>query len=721
MAMVSKTRNMLEGLVKDSSFKWLTKKRSVFDDEIEDMGRSPSAGKNWLPELSPVANVVVRRCSKILGISVSQLRENFDAEASDPLKHKSSFSRNFLEYCCLMALARSIQVIGYLDDNKFRRLTFDMMVAWEFPEAASEPILQMDEDATVGIQAFSRIAPAVPIIANVVVSDKVFEVLAASTSNRLHFSVYDKYLIRLERSIRKLQSQSESSLLSSVRSGRGEKILEVDGTVTTQPVLEHVGISTWPGRLTLTDHALYFEALKVVSYDKAKVYDLADDLQQVVKPELTGPWGTRLFDKAVFYKSITLSEPVVMEFPELKGHTRRDYWLAIIREVLYAHRFVFKFRISGPERDEVLLKAIFGILRVQALKEMSSTFPLCFEALLMFNVCDQLPRGDLILEKLAKMLTMTDMDRRNAVKSGNGMYSISALSLASNLGFIIGTSSGVANDSGLVVGEIAVGEMTPLEKAVKEARSSYENVVLAQATVDGAKLDGIDTNLVVMKDVNGIAGTAFSPDGILELACFSSVLGRTFEILGILFGLHLYYLQAIDYISKEKDCRLSDFRYVSCRGWMGYTFVILLIFVAVFMLLTRFCGQGRPIDELKVTAPPAMNTMEQLLAVQNAISQAEELIQDGNIVLLKCRALLLSIFPQATERFAVTLLVVALVVAFVPVRYIVLLGFWETFTRYSPLRRASTERWTRRLRDWWFSIPAAPVILERVNEDKKKR
>lgn len=56
----------------------------------------------------------------------------------------------------------------------------------------------------------------------------------------------------------------------------------------------------------MTDHALYFEEHRVVSYDKAKLYDLAEDLQQVVKPELTGPWGTRLFDKAVFYKSLTL-------------------------------------------------------------------------------------------------------------------------------------------------------------------------------------------------------------------------------------------------------------------------------------------------------------------------------------------------------------------------------------------------------------------------------
>lgn len=42
-----------------------------------------------------------------------------------------------------------------------------------------------------------------------------------------------------------MRTQSESSLLSGVRSKR-EKILEIDGTVA-QPVLEHVGISTWPG------------------------------------------------------------------------------------------------------------------------------------------------------------------------------------------------------------------------------------------------------------------------------------------------------------------------------------------------------------------------------------------------------------------------------------------------------------------------------------------
>lgn len=81
-------------------------------------------------------NLIVCR---ILGISMNQLEENFDVEASESIKHKSQYARNFLEYCCFRALALSIPVNGYLGDKQFRRLTFDMMVAWEFPAASSQP------------------------------------------------------------------------------------------------------------------------------------------------------------------------------------------------------------------------------------------------------------------------------------------------------------------------------------------------------------------------------------------------------------------------------------------------------------------------------------------------------------------------------------------------------------------------------------------------------
>ncbi|XP_061957509.1 uncharacterized protein LOC133678981 isoform X1 [Populus nigra] len=734
---VSKTRSMLEGLVREGSFKWLLGKRSSFNEELEEMERSPSAGRNWIAELSPLANLVVRRCSKILGVSASELQESFNAEASDSLKHHSCYARNFLEYCCFRALALSTQVTGHLADKKFRRLTYDMMLAWETPAVASQPLLNVDEDFTVGLEAFSRIAPAVPIIANVIISENLFEVLTVGTDGRLQLSIYEKYLSGLERAIKKMKTQSDSSLLSTVRLSRREKILEVDGTVTTQPVLEHVGISTWPGRVTLTDHALYYEALRVVSYDKPKTYDLADDLKQIVNPELTGPWGTRLFDKAVLYKSISLSEPAVIEFPELKGHTRRDYWLAVIREILFVHRFIKKFKISGVERDEALSLAVLGILRLQAIQEIISVNSVHCETLLMFNLCDQLPGGDLILETLANISSLRKLDRTNSDKTGGGMHSISARAMVSNLGFMLGTSSTDLNEAGLVVGETSVGEMSSLEKVVKESQSSFKKAVLAQETVDGVKVDGIDTNLAVMKELllpvmevgRWLISLIHWDDPIKSLV-FCLVLTY------VIWRLHVAVMKgAFEILISQEKLSLDDQRY-QCKmlyvveflaglprikGWLGYTFGLMIIFLAIFMVLTRFCNQGRPVDEIKVTAPPPMNTVEQLLAVQDAISQAEQFIQDGNIVLLKFRGLLLSIFPQASEKFAFTLLGVALILAFMPSKYIILLTFLETFTRYSPPRTASTERWARRLREWWFSIPAAPVVLEREKEDKKKK
>ena len=63
MVVASKTRTMLKGLVREGSFKWLLGGRSSFDEEFEEIGRSPSAQRNWIPELSPVANIVIRRCS----------------------------------------------------------------------------------------------------------------------------------------------------------------------------------------------------------------------------------------------------------------------------------------------------------------------------------------------------------------------------------------------------------------------------------------------------------------------------------------------------------------------------------------------------------------------------------------------------------------------------------------------------------------------------------
>lgn len=103
------------------------------------------------------------------------------------------------------------------------------------------------------------------------------------------------------------------------------------------------------------------------------------------------------------------------------------------------------------------------------------------------------------------------------------------------------------------------------------------------------------------------------------------------------------------------------------------------------------------------------------MLVVNSIATFDLLVKCSYLVGFLCNG------DQASEKFAVALVVAALTLAFMPSRYVFLLMFLEMFTRYSPIRRASTERWMRRLREWWFSIPAAPVILEREKEEKKKK
>ncbi|KQJ94492.1 uncharacterized protein LOC100827393 [Brachypodium distachyon] len=691
MAMM-RTRDLLmegfEGFVRDGSFKWPVPRRVPDDDDDPD--RSPSAGKSAsVAGLSPMASAVVTRCSRVLDVSMHDLQYDFDVQASDSIKQAKNFARNFLEYCCFRALGQVSQVAGYLADKSLRRLTFDMMLAWEVPSSSSQLTVKVEVDSTVSLEAFSRIAPAIPTVADVVTSSNLFDALSSSTGGRLSFPVYDKYLTGLDRAIKKMKTQSESSLLSGLRSQRGERVLDVDGTLTTQPVLEHVGISTWPGRLTLTDHAVYFEALKVVTYDKPKAYDLAEDLKQVVKPELTGPWGSRLFDKAVMYKSTTLTEPVIIEFPELAGHSRRDYWLAIISEVLYVHRFVRKFNINGIDKEEIILKASLGILRLQAIEELAFPVSSRYESLLMFNLCDKLPGGDVILETLASTISSRSSAQANQPGMSLGMRSMSAFAVLSNLGVV---SPG--NNERLLVGEVVVGEMSSLQKAVTESMNNYKKVELAQATVDGVKVDGLDTNLVVMKEL----------------------LSPVSDLWRVLVSLALW----DEPLKSLGFCLLSS--YIIIRGWLVYFLVMVLLFSAIFMLLTRLTSQGKPMIEVKVTSPPPMNTMEQLLAVQNAISKVEQLVQDANIVLLKIRALLLAFPSQATDRAILALLAMALSLAFLPTRLLILAMFLEVFTNNSPVRRASTERCTRRLREWWFSIPAAPVVVEKDNkEDKKTR
>lgn len=49
------------------------------------------------------------------------------------------------------------------------------------------------------------------------------------------------------RVIKSTANANTSSLVSSLQLSEGEIILDIDGTVPTQPIFKHTGISGWPG------------------------------------------------------------------------------------------------------------------------------------------------------------------------------------------------------------------------------------------------------------------------------------------------------------------------------------------------------------------------------------------------------------------------------------------------------------------------------------------
>ncbi|KAH7437984.1 hypothetical protein KP509_05G099700 [Ceratopteris richardii] len=695
-----KGKTFVETLMRENSFKGLfgaKKDEDAYEEDdiiaADDSSTSSRSTRKWVRELSSLANVVAARCARSLMLSIEELQEQFNNEISESAKAPTKYARNFLEYCCFRALAVSTRTMDYLSDKDFRRHTFEMMLAWEAPGAADKPVINVDSERAVGRDAFVRLGPAIAGVADPVTVYCQFSALTGATGGRLQFSLYDKYLGELDKTIKTMKSLSSSAHLPKLQMVKGENVIELEGTVTTQPVLQHVGVSTWPGRLTLTDHALYFESLGVVSYDKAKKFDLVGNLRQVVKPELTGPWGARLFDKAISCKSTAIPEPFIFEFPEFTGHARRDYWLVTVRELICTHQFARKYQLDELGAGEALSRAVLGIARLKATREVTRCLPDKPESLLTFLTCEEIPGGDLIMEAIARSLQTGDTTNngKNGISEKSRLYAKTAAATIANLGATGAKKQVAVEDMVLPVGEFLIGELNPIEKAVIQSRDSSKRVELAKSTIDGVKVDGIDMNMAVMKEL---------------MVPVSAV---------------LEWIKALQ--TWEEPFKSAAFlvicSYVVLKNLIGYIIPACLLCLAGFMLWFRQ-GQGVNSGEVTVTSPASQSTVEQLLALQQGLTELKDLLQAGNIFLLKLRAILFSTLPQATDQVVMVLVIIAFCLAILPWKLMFLLLLWEAFTRQTRFRQDSTERLLRRVREWWYSVPVVPVRLIKVDEEKKK-
>ncbi|KAL8147461.1 uncharacterized protein LOC141707872 [Apium graveolens] len=671
---------------------------------------------------STIANDVLLRCSQKLDISLTVMVEEFESTWTP---ENGDYSRKLVEYWFSRALndmcCTNIQ--EQISDGSFSRFSFDMMLAWEKPgstddqhDSFSESIakekeeekvptnlnpeddeiplfysdlmpLLVDDGPSVGEGAFVWLATVAPIIADVVNGKFTFETLTAKTLNRLHYPAYNIFIQQIDRCIKQLQRQN---IPSGVELADDEFILHVEGTASTSRVVRHIGGASWPGRLTLTNYALYFEASGVLAYEEALKLDLSKRTDKSVKPAATGPWGAPLFDKAITYESPDLEESIVLEFPEMKSSTRRDHWLALVKEVLMLHFFLLKFKVTSPLQVwEMHARTILGIVRLHAAREMLRTSAPAPKSFLIFSLLEVLPKGDIVLEELAKCITNI-----------TGGQSCSASSILRNLNVTQACAPSMGD------GEIAerietlnrqAENLSSLESAIDQVREEAKESGIAKATVEGLKEEGVSDSAAVLKELLKPINTALWP-------WFQEVFTwKKPETTVVVIGLTLLIIY---------------------KEWIGIAIAALLLWLVGKMMWVRWNRIGDKYDKLVVCTASDKSAVESMVSAQHGLLTASEMLRLANISILKAWSIFFSKAPKHTDMVMMAMTGLAIFVAVIPFKFILMVLVLCLFTATSKLKKRANRdqgnKGSRRLKEWWDSIPVIPVeILDKLPEDTR--
>ncbi|XP_042939907.1 uncharacterized protein LOC122275044 isoform X3 [Carya illinoinensis] len=669
-----------------------------------------------LKHLSTAANDVVRRCALKLGTSVDKLEEEIEAEYWKPDESTSNicsngYSRKLVEFCSAKALAQEtcLNIEENINDGSFSRFTFDMMIAWEMPRSADEEastqecvakeredkkipvkvdeeqddiplfysdvmLLLVDDGPKVGEDGFAWFASLVPLVADPVNARFTFETLTTPTGNRLFFPAYDKFLKEVDKCTIHLHKQATPK---GVELAYDEVILHVEGTATSQRVIRHIGAGSQPGRLTLTNYAIYFEASGVITYEDAFKIDLSKDTEHRVRPACTGPWGAPLFDKAVVYESPELSEEVVLEFPEVVSSTRRDHWLALIKEIMLMHRFLSKYRVEcRTQAWEIHARTILGIIRLHAARELlriSAPAPTKF---LIFALFDELPKGDYILEELAESL-----------KKVNSRHPCSASSILVGLNMFLPIISDVeakaVGDKSMCA--VALDEnQTTLETVINQAREEEKNIAIAKATTEGLNVEGIAESAFIFKEL-------LTPPRSAVL-WFQEIL--TWERPAITL---MVLAATLIMIYKE---------------WVGKAIASFLLWVVAKMLQARRKRINERCNEIVVCTASDQTTIESIVSAQHGLQTVHQLLRKANIAVLKLWSIFISKAREHADMVMIAMIGLAILLAVIPLKFLLMvttLCFFSMTSKLGKRTGSCQDQGSRRLKEWWDSIPVIPV------------
>ncbi|KAK6942467.1 Protein of unknown function DUF639 [Dillenia turbinata] len=628
-----------------------------------------------------------------------------------------NYSKKLVEFCSGKVLSDlCCNIEEKIADGSFSRFTFDMMLAWETPnsqveESHKESVAKEKEDSkppervtqvqddvslfysdimpllvdhgpSIGEDAFVWLGSMVPLLTDVVNRKFIFEALTAPMAYQLHFPAFDKFIREMASCTKQLQNQAKPK---GVELADDEFILHVEGTASTQRVVRQIKGSSWPGRLTLTNYALYFETSGVISYEDALKIDLSKDVEQDVKPTAIGPWGAPLFDKAISYESSDLSESIIFGFPEVTSSTRRDLWLALIKEVILLHRFLSGHKVESPILAwEMHARTILGVIRLLAARELlrlSSPAPTSF---LIFLLYDELPKGDYVLEELAENL-----------KNTNTAHQCSASSILRSLNM---PNPSVPSEEVRIRDE-ATGEvinqaenLSSLESSINLAREEAKELGVAKATAEELKEEGIADSIAILLDL-------VSP--LKEVVpWFEEVIQWQRPALTLFVVLNIAIITYKEWFAKAM---------AACFLWVGAK-----------MLMARQERVNEKCQEIVVRTGSDETTVESIVNAQHGLQTALEILRQANIALLKIRAIFLWKGEKQAKHVVMVLVGLATILVIVPLKFIIIGAVFHKFILTSKLGKyIDTDRGNRRLKEWWDSIPVVPVrTVDKASDDQ---
>ncbi|KAK6945583.1 Protein of unknown function DUF639, partial [Dillenia turbinata] len=728
--------------------------------------------------LSLAAILSIEQFSRMNGLTGQKMQRIFGALVPSSVHNDA---RNLVEYCCFRFLSRdssdihpclkvyecavrlrlggggvgiaALKMRFFLQEPAFQKLIFVTMLAWEQPYSKENetPIINSGgaslQSKHVAEEAFVRIGPAVSGVADRSTVHNLFKALAGNEGG-ISLSVWCTYineLIKVHEGRLSYQLEEASEIV-------GERVLCI-GSSRKRPVLKWEKNMAWPGKLTLTDKALYFEAVGFMGQRGSIRLDLSRQ-GSMVKKSRVGPFGSVPFDSAVSVSSGSRSETWVLEFVDLGGEMRRDVWHAFISEVIALYKFMHEygpkdgdrsvFQVYGAHKgkDRARNSAVNSIARLQALQFMRKLLDDPIK-LVQFSYLQNAPYGDIVSQALAvyfwggPLIGKTTVagyqtsqgtqafgeisDTSNSVVDIDGSIYLRkwmrSPSWASNASISFWRTSSVRQ--GLVLSKnLVVADVTIVEKAANICKSKFQAVQKTQATIDAAMIEGIPNNIDLFKEPI-LLEIKFS----LVCQLLANTPSQELLLPTVIAAKYLDSLRRWE-VPHLTASFLAVAYTVIYRNLLSYVFPTTLILLGFSMLLLKALKEqgrlGRSFGKVTIRDQPPSNTIQKIIALKEAMRDVEAYLQNLNITFLKMRTIFLAGQPQLTTEIAMVLLCSAAVLLIVPFKYVISFLLFDIFTRELEFRREMVKKFMMILKERWDSVPAAPVVVLPYENDENR-